>query len=44
MGGQRKIMTTDTRKVKNHYIASHSDRDFLTITEAVNLPGTSFLQ
>jgi hypothetical protein len=27
MGGQRKIITTDTRKVKNHYIASHSDRE-----------------
>jgi hypothetical protein len=39
MGGQRKVVTTDTGKVKNHYIASHSDRESLTITEAINAAG-----
>jgi len=39
MGGKRKIVTTDTSKIKSHYIASYSDRESLTIVEAVNAAG-----
>lgn len=36
IGGKRKIVVTASKRQKNHYITSESDRESLTITECIN--------
>ncbi|KAI5449753.1 hypothetical protein NCC49_004117 [Naganishia albida] len=40
IGGRRKIVVTASQKKKNHYIASESDRESLTVTEYINGAGS----
>ncbi|KAI5449579.1 hypothetical protein NCC49_004572 [Naganishia albida] len=40
IGGRRKIVGTASQKKRNHYIASESDRESLTVTECINGAGS----